>query len=121
VRRFKHQTLTNFKTKGATRSQQRKRRGKQGLSHYDFWNLDSALAKIIRNGLIDLYEQGHGFPIDCEFEHWAAELVWMIDTFELLSMFDEIWVESDFDDQIAVQLKDIALDWVKLRWFTLWD
>ena len=102
-------------------------RAKNGFSTYDWWNFNSYLSWVIRQGLARFRDGGVGFPVGLTEEEWDQILEKMIDAFEA---FEELESMKSYTDR-SVSFSEWSAPY-KARWeegsklfieyfFHLWD
>lgn len=95
-------------------------RGKQGFSYRDVWNLDTYLARVIRDSIGHLQDASHGHPDNLTAEEWDEVLTEIRD-----GMQAHLDIEQDpekFDKRaVLVAKRDHAFFLLRNHFDSLWD
>ena len=105
----------------------KRERVENGFSTYDWWNFNSYLAWVIKNGLAKFIDEGVGHPAHLTESQWKQTLGKIIDAFEA---FEELESMESWDNK-TVPYAEWAAPY-KARWdegsklfienfFSLWD
>lgn len=92
-----------------------KQRIKFGICDSDSCSLDTHLATIIHNGLIDLYRRNVCYPNELTAKKWDKILTRAINDFKILSL------KFDTEDEDLIEAHKRAMKFLKRYWFNLWD
>jgi hypothetical protein len=95
-------------------------RGKQGFSYRDVWNLDTYLARVIRDSIGQLQDASHGHPASLTADEWDEVLTDIRD-----GMQAHLDIEQDpgqFDKRaVLVAKRDHAFFLLRNHFDSLWD
>ena len=99
----------------------KKQRAERGFSDRDVWGFDYYLLSVIGHGMKHLAATSHSYPHDYEtFEKWAEDLNKYGDAFLRSCALQEWAMSKEEFDKLNSDFNE-AFDWLKERFFDLWD